>query len=95
MTGSHRCAPLSAPLLGVVSVPGSQFDFKVINLVPLGVGSLAIRYLKKLLQALTRRNRLRRIHGDSSAPKAITGTRPSLALEARRDNVPTRLLAWD
>jgi hypothetical protein len=54
---------LSAPLRGVFSIPGSQFDFQVINLVPLGIGSLAIRYLKKLLQALTGRNRLRCIHG--------------------------------
>jgi len=63
MTGGNRSAPLSAPLRGVFSIPGSQVDFELINLVPLGVGSLAIRYLKKLLQALTGRNRLRSIHG--------------------------------
>jgi hypothetical protein len=74
MTGGYRSAPLSAPLRGVFSIPRSQFDFKVINLVPLGIGSLAIRYLKKLLQALTGRNRLRWIHGciisslDKSSP---------------------------
>jgi hypothetical protein len=80
MTGGWRCAPLSAALRGVFSIPGSQFDFKVINLVPLGVGSLAIRYLKKLLQALTGRNRLWCIHEASSRSQSYhwytTVTRP-------------------
>jgi len=31
----------------------------------------------------------------ADAPKTLTGTRPSLALQVRRDKVPTRLLAWD
>ena len=76
---------MSAPLRGVFSTPGSQFDFKVINLVPLGVGSLAIRYLKKLLQALTGRKGLRCTHvalafrlrprADLVLPSAITVTR--------------------
>ena len=74
---------MSAPLRGVFSIPGSQFDFKVINLVPLGVGSFAIRYLKKLLQALTGRNRLRCIHEASSRPEGrhwyTTVTRPMSA----------------
>jgi len=71
---------LSAPLRGVFSIPGSQFDFKVINFVPLGVGSLVIRYLKKLLEALTGRKRLPCIHEASSRSEGrhwyTTVTRP-------------------
>jgi hypothetical protein len=61
-TGGYRGAPPSAGLRCALSIAGSELDFKVVDLIPLGVGSLAFRYSKKLLQAITGKSRLRCIH---------------------------------
>lgn len=45
------------------SISGSQHDFELIELVPLGVGPLPLWNRQKSLQASTGGNRLRFIHG--------------------------------
>jgi hypothetical protein len=58
-----RGDPPAALLRSVLPIARSELDFKLVDLVPLGFGSLPLRYGEKLLQALSGRNRLRRIDG--------------------------------
>jgi hypothetical protein len=60
--GGYRAVPPSAGLRSILSIADSQLNFKIINLSPLSFRSLAVRYSKKLLQAIMGGNRLRRIH---------------------------------
>ena len=65
--GPPRCrggVPPSAVLRCLLSIARSELDFKLIELIPLGFGSLPLRYREQFLQALTRGNGLLRgIHG--------------------------------
>jgi len=48
----------------LLSIARSELDLKLVDLVPLSVGSLPLRYREQLLQALTGGNGLlRRVHG--------------------------------
>jgi hypothetical protein len=44
------------------SIGGRELDFKLVNLIPLGVGSPALRYREQLLQASAGGHRLWRVH---------------------------------
>jgi hypothetical protein len=55
--------PPHALLRSLLSIARSELDFKLVDLIPLGFASLPFRYREELLQALTRGNRLRCIHG--------------------------------
>src|SRR5712671_5201740 len=64
----------------LLSIARSEFDFKLVDLVPLSVGSLPLRYREQLLQALTGGNRLGgRVHGgiipDVPEVRAASGRR--------------------
>src|SRR5882672_1262252 len=65
--GPPRCrrgVPPGAVLRCLLSIARSELDFKLIELVPLGFGSLPLRYREQFLQALTGGNGLLRgIHG--------------------------------
>jgi len=78
----YRGAPPSAGLRSALSIAGSQLDFKVIYLIPLSLGSLAVRYSKKLLQAIMGRNGLRCIHA-GIIPSFDTGGRARPAYASR------------
>ena len=54
----------SALLQRLLSIGGRELNFKLMDLIPLGVSSLALRYRQKLLQATVGGNRLWCIHGD-------------------------------
>jgi len=49
--GGYRGVPSSALLPSLLSIGGRELNFKLIDLIPLGVGSLPLRYRQKLLQA--------------------------------------------
>lgn len=61
-TDSYRGCTPSADLRSGCSIAGGQPDFKVVNLIPLGLRPLAVWYGKKLLQAILGRNPLRCSH---------------------------------
>src|SRR5437867_6244530 len=64
MTRGIGDVPAGALLRCLLSIARSELDFKLIELVPLGFGSLPLRYREQLLQALTGGNGLLRgIHG--------------------------------
>src|SRR3989442_914905 len=70
--------PPGALLRCVLSIARSELDFKLIELVPLGFGSLPLRDREQFLQALTGGNGLLRgIHGgiipDVPGPRAVRG----------------------
>jgi hypothetical protein len=76
MTAGCSAVPPNALLRGARPISGSQLDLELIELVPLGVGALSVRNRQQLLQANTRGNRLRFVHGriiasiDEGAPPA-------------------------
>src|SRR5439155_8904376 len=55
--------PPGALLRIVRSIARSELDFKLVELVPLSVGTLPLRYREQLLQALAGGNRLGPVHG--------------------------------
>src|SRR6267378_5090834 len=59
----------------VLSIARSELDFELVQLVPLGVGALPLRYREQLLKALAGGNRLGPVHG---------GIIPSLRKTPRR-----------
>jgi hypothetical protein len=62
--GGCRGVSPSALLLRLLPIGGGELDFKRMDLIPLGVSALALRYRQKLLQAIVGRHRLWCIHGD-------------------------------
>ena len=64
MTGAG-CNGISSSALvqRLLSICGRELDLKFMDLVPLGVGSPALRYGEKLLQASAGGHRLRCVHG--------------------------------
>src|SRR5229473_2518194 len=68
----------------LLSIAQSELDLKLVDLVPLSVGSLPLRYREQLLQALTGRNRLRgRVHS-GIIPDVPEVRAPSGAARRRR-----------
>ena len=65
MTGGCRRVAPNILLRGSLSISGSKHDLEFIELVPLGIGPLSVRDRQKRLQALSRGNRARFIHGDT------------------------------
>ena len=64
MTRGVGHVPPGALVRSLLAIARGELDFKLVDLVPLGFGSLALRYREQLLQALTRGNGLlRRVHG--------------------------------
>src|SRR5882672_2848679 len=51
MTRGVGAVPAVALLRSLLSIAGRELDFKLIELVPLGFGSLPLRYREQLLQA--------------------------------------------
>ncbi|TMH39568.1 MAG: hypothetical protein E6H56_11680 [Betaproteobacteria bacterium] len=62
IAGVARGVP-PALLRSVLSISRSELDFKLIELVPLSVGTLPLRYREQLLEALAGGNRLGPVHG--------------------------------
>jgi hypothetical protein len=63
LAAGHGSVPPDILLRGSLPVSAGQLDLELIQLVPLGIGPLALRNRLKLLQAGTRGYRLRFIHG--------------------------------
>ena len=64
---SGGCSRVSPNILlrRSLSISGSQHDLKFIELIPLGIGPLSVRDRQKRLQAQSRGNRSRLVHGDT------------------------------
>jgi hypothetical protein len=63
MTGGGRGVSPSALLRSLLAIGGGELDFKLMDLIPLGISSPALRYRQKFLQATVGRNRWWCIHG--------------------------------
>ncbi len=60
--GSCRSVPRSALVQGLLPIGGGELNFKLMDLIPLGVSALTLRYCQKFLQATAGRHLLWRIH---------------------------------
>ena len=61
--GGCRDVSPSALLQRLLPIGGGELNFKFMDLIPLGVSALALRYRQKLLQASAGRHRLWCMHG--------------------------------
>src|ERR1700731_3246941 len=61
--GDRGVSP-SALLRSLLAIGGRELDFKLMDLIPLGISSSTLRYRQKLLQASAGRQRLWCLHGD-------------------------------
>ena len=84
--GGYRGISPSALLRRLLAIGGRELNFKLMDLIPLGVSSLTLRYRQKFLQATAGRHRLWCMHGDIiSSFDRCSGTRvPGAKLPARR-----------
>ena len=65
MTGrGYRDISPSALLRSLLAIGGRGLNFKLMDLIPLGISSLTLRYRQKFLQATAGRHRLWCMHGD-------------------------------
>ena len=62
--GGYRDISPSALLRSLLAIGGRELDFKLMDLIPLGISSSTLRYRQKLLQASAGRHRLWCMHGD-------------------------------
>ena len=62
--GGYRGVSPSALLRSLLAIGGRELDFKLMDLIPLGISSLTLRYRQKLLQATVGGNRWWCIHGE-------------------------------
>ncbi len=62
--GGYRGLSPSALLRSLLAIGGRELDFKLMDLIPLGISSPTLRYRQKFLQATAGRRRLWCIHGD-------------------------------
>jgi len=62
--GGCNAVSLSALLQRLLSIGGRELDFKLMDLIPLGISSLTLRYRQQLLQATVGGNRWWCIHGE-------------------------------
>ena len=71
-----RCAGIlpNALVLWLLFIGGREVDFELMNLIPLGVGSPALRYRQKLLQASAWGHRLWFVHGGIISPRPRRST---------------------
>src|SRR5215831_14511545 len=76
----------SALVQRLLSIGGRELNFKLMDLIPLGVSSLALRYRQKLLQASAGGHRLWCIHGAiiSSLDKSFARRNPTAELARDR-----------
>ena len=63
IAGVVRGVPPGTLLRIVRSIARSELDFKLVELVPLSVSTLPLRYREQLLKALAGGNRLGPVHG--------------------------------
>jgi len=80
--GSCRGVPRSALVQGLLPICGGELNFKLMDLIPLGVSALALRYRQQLLQATAGGHLLWCIHADiiPSFGRCIpAGAKPSAA----------------
>ena len=62
--GGYRGVSPSALLRSLLAIGGRELDFKLMDLIPLGISSPTLRYRQKLLQATAGRHRLWCRHDD-------------------------------
>jgi hypothetical protein len=62
--GGYRGISPSALLRSLLAIGGRELNFKLMDLIPLGVSSPTLRYRQKFLQATAGRHRLWCMHGD-------------------------------
>src|SRR5450759_5005232 len=62
--GGYRGISPSALLQSLLAIGGRELNFKLMDLIPLGVSSPTLRYRQKFLQATAGRHRLWCMHGD-------------------------------
>ena len=62
--GSCKGVSLSALVQRLLSIGGRELNFQLMDLIPLGISSPALRYRQKFLQATVGGNRLWCIHGN-------------------------------
>ena len=62
--GDHGAVSPSALIRSLLTIGGRELDFKLMDLIPLGISSLTLRYRQKFLQATAERHRLWCMHGD-------------------------------
>ena len=62
--GGYRGVSRKALLRRLLAIGGRELDFKLMDLIPLGIRSLTLRYRQKFLQATAGRHRLWCMHGD-------------------------------
>src|SRR5882762_2048156 len=80
----------------VLSIARRELDCELVQLVPLGVGTLPLRYREQLLKALAGGNRLGPVHGRhypivaKNAPTGLPGTLG----EPQRASILPRVPAW-
>jgi hypothetical protein len=86
----RRGVPPGAMLRRLLPIARSELDFKLIELVPLGFGSLPLRYREQFLQALTGGNGLLRgIHGGIIAD--VPGPRVASAPGGRSQTIKPKV----
>ena len=62
--GGYRGISRKALLRSLLAIGGRELDFKLMDLIPLGISSLTLRYRQQLLQATVGGNRWWWIHGE-------------------------------
>src|ERR1700693_1978301 len=60
--GGYRGVSPSALLRSLLAIGGRELDFKLMDLIPLSISALTLRYRQKLLQASAGGHRLWRMH---------------------------------
>ena len=65
MTGGCSRVPPGVLVRRFLSISGRQHDLEFIEFIPLGIGPLSVRDRQKRLQAQSRGNRSRLVHGDT------------------------------
>ena len=86
--GGYRGVSPSALLRSLLAIGGRELDFKLMDLIPLGISSPTLRYRQKLLQATAGRHWLWWMHGDiissfgrcSRAGREVAGRATSVIL---------------
>src|SRR5207248_8178427 len=63
IAGIVRSVPPGALVRGILAIARGELDLKLVELVPLSVGTLPLRYREQLLKALAGGNRLGPVHG--------------------------------
>ena len=61
--GGYRGVSPSALLRSLLAIGGRELDFKLMDLIPLSISALTLRYRQKLLQASAGGHRLWCVHG--------------------------------